>query len=97
MKAVKIFKRKFSIKTRTNQAALNKQELEQESVTKDLDVSIGTCKKIWIQDLESTIVDERRYQNLSLFHGDDGLLRCRGRLENSDVTDNVQTSTLICY
>ena len=33
MKAVKIFKRKVSIKTGTNEAELNKQKLEQKSVT----------------------------------------------------------------
>ena len=59
-------------------------------MTEDLDVSIGTCKKIWIQDVQSTIVDERRYQNLNLFRDADGLLRCRVRLENAEVTDNVK-------
>ena len=42
LKAVKIFKRKVSLKSRTNEAELNKKELEQESVTEDLDVSTGT-------------------------------------------------------
>ena len=35
-------------------------------------------------------MDERHYQNLNLFRDADGLLRCRGRLENADVTDNVK-------
>ena len=90
LKVVTIFKRKVSIRTRTNEAELNKPELEQESVTQDLDVSIGTCQKIWIQDVQSTIVDERHYQNLNLLRDADGLLRCKGRLENADVTDNVK-------
>ena len=62
----KIFKRKVSIKTRTNEAELNKQELEQKPVTEDLDLSIATCKKICIKDVQSTIVDERRYQRTIL-------------------------------
>ena len=75
LKALEIFKCKVCIKTRTNEAELNKQELEQESVTEDLDVSIGTYKTIWIQHVQSTIVDERCYQNLNLFRDADGLLR----------------------
>ena len=51
LKAVKIFKRKVTIKIRTNETELNKQELEQESLTEDSDVPIGTCKKNWIQDV----------------------------------------------
>ena len=43
-------------------------------MTEDLDVSFGTCKKIWIQDVESTTVSGRRYQNLKLFRDADGLL-----------------------
>ena len=74
LKTAKIFERKVSIKSRTNEAELNKQKLEQESVTEDLDVSFGTCKKIWIQDVESTTVSGRRYQNLKLFRDADGLL-----------------------
>ena len=74
LKTAKIFERKVSIKSRTNEAEPNKQKLEQEAVTEDLDVSFGTCKKIWIQDVESTTVGGRRYQNLKLFRDADGLL-----------------------
>ena len=95
LKTVKIFESKVSIKSRTNEAELNKQKLEQESVTEDLDVSLGTCKKIWIQDMQSTTVGERRYQNLNLFRDADGLLRCRGRLENADVMGNVKYPYLL--
>ena len=59
-------------------------------MTEDLDVSIRTSKKIWIQDVQSTIVNERCYQNLNLIRDAEGFLRCRGRLENADVTDNVK-------
>ena len=45
--------------------------------------------------MQSTIVDERRYQNLNLFRDADGLLQCRGRLENADVTDNVKYPYLL--
>ena len=40
-------------------------------------------------------MDERHYQNLNLFRDADGLLRCRGRLENADVTDNVKYPYLL--
>ena len=83
------------LKTTTNEVELNKQELEQESVTEDSDVAIGTCKKIWIQNVQSILADERRYQNLNLFRDADCLLRCRGRLENADFTDNVKHPYLL--
>ena len=64
-------------------------------MTEDLYISIGTCKKISIQDMQSIIVDERLYQSLNLFRDADGLLRCRGRIENADVTDNVKYPYLL--
>ena len=35
-------------------------------------------------------MDNRRYQNVNLCRDADGLLPCRGRLENADVTVNVK-------
>ena len=64
-------------------------------MTEDSDVTIGTCKKVWIQNVQSILADEKRYQNLNLFRDADGLLWCRGRLENADFPDNVNHPYLL--
>lgn len=38
---------------------------------------------------------DKRYLNLDLFCNDDGLWRCRGRLGNADVKDNVKYHYLL--
>lgn len=63
-------------------------------MTKYLDLSIGTCKMVWIHDAQSTILDERRYR-FNLLHDTDSFLPHRGRLENADVTDSVKYPYLL--
>lgn len=47
--------------------------MEQNPVIKDLEVSVESCQKLWVQDEQSATVDVRRYLRLNLFRGDNDL------------------------